>query len=350
MIVRNEAAVIRRCLESVRPIIQHWVICDTGSSDQTAELIRNAFADIPGSLHSVPWVDFGHNRSIGMTLARGKADYHLLLDADMELVVQAEFKRNLKADAYLLRHEGDLDYWVERLVSDRHVWQFVGATHEFIRSQTARTREPLPGLTVRHHCDGSARRGKFERDIALLKADLARDPANARAVFYLAQSYRDLGNLAQALEGYEKRAGMGGWAEEAWYARYQVARLQHRLGWAWPLVLTAYLTAYESRPARLEPLLPIVRYYRETGQPGLGRLFGRPVVEARYPEDILFIERRLYEYELPIEYARCCSALTLAGEAKRMYARLLAVPTLPDRIRTLVENEARAMRNSASKG
>jgi tetratricopeptide (TPR) repeat protein len=278
-------------------------------------------------------VDFGQSRSIGMELARGKADYHLLLDADMELVLREDgpnagspvpgragtgvagpqgtdqLKEGLTADAYLLRHEGDLDYWVERLVSDRHQWRYVGATHEYIRAETARTRAKLPGLSVRHHCDGSSRAGKFARDIELLEAALARNPADSRSVFYLAQSYRDLGDLARALEWYEKRASMGGWDEEVWYARYQAACLQHRLGWAWPLVLHAYLSAYASRPTRLEPLLPIVRFYRESSEPYLGRLFGHPVVNAAYPEDILFVERRVYEGELAQEYARCCEAV-----------------------------------------
>ena len=35
MIVRNEAPVIRRCLDSVMPIIDSWVIVDTGSTDGT---------------------------------------------------------------------------------------------------------------------------------------------------------------------------------------------------------------------------------------------------------------------------------------------------------------------------
>ena len=35
MIVKNEAHVIRRCLDSVRPHITHWVIVDTGSTDRT---------------------------------------------------------------------------------------------------------------------------------------------------------------------------------------------------------------------------------------------------------------------------------------------------------------------------
>ena len=51
MIVRDEAGTIERCLESCRPAIDYWVICDTGSTDRTPELIRGALAGIPGELH-----------------------------------------------------------------------------------------------------------------------------------------------------------------------------------------------------------------------------------------------------------------------------------------------------------
>ena len=40
MIVRDEAQVIRRCLDSVRPFIAHWAVVDTGSVDGTQEIIR----------------------------------------------------------------------------------------------------------------------------------------------------------------------------------------------------------------------------------------------------------------------------------------------------------------------
>ena len=84
MIVRDEAAVIERCLASVRDHIDTWVICDTGSTDGTQDLVRTALSGIPGELHERPWVDFGHNRTELLRLARGKADFLLLLDADTQ--------------------------------------------------------------------------------------------------------------------------------------------------------------------------------------------------------------------------------------------------------------------------
>src|SRR6266567_5123663 len=111
MIVKNEAEVIQRCLASVKPFIQHWVICDTGSTDRTREVVREALAGISGSLHDVPWRNFGWNRTQALELARGKADYHLLLDADMTLNVSGDFRASLTDGAYLIRYTGPMDYW-----------------------------------------------------------------------------------------------------------------------------------------------------------------------------------------------------------------------------------------------
>lgn len=122
-------------------------------------------------------------------------------------------------------------------------------------------------------------------------------------MFYLAQSYRDIGNLAQAIEWYEQRATLGGWDEEVWYALFQVARLRQRLGYAWPLVLEAYLEAYQFRPTRVEPLYHLARICRERGQHTLAFLFARQAKDIPYPDDILFVEKPVYERLMPAEWA-----------------------------------------------
>lgn len=87
MIVKNEAPVIARCLASVKPWVDHWVIVDTGSSDGTQDLVRQCMEGVPGSLHERPWVDFAHNRNEALELARPHGDYLLFIDADEQLRV-----------------------------------------------------------------------------------------------------------------------------------------------------------------------------------------------------------------------------------------------------------------------
>ena len=43
MIVKNESAIIRRLFDSVLPIIDTYCICDTGSTDNTKEIIDEYF-------------------------------------------------------------------------------------------------------------------------------------------------------------------------------------------------------------------------------------------------------------------------------------------------------------------
>src|SRR5437667_11971813 len=123
------------------------------------------------------------------------------------------------------------------------------------------------------------------------------------------------GNLTQAIEWYEKRASMGGWDEEVWYSLYQVARLHQRLGFAWALVLDAYLRAYEFRPTRIEPIYQIARFYRERGQYHLGYLFSRAVIATPYPKDFVFIQKCVYRHELPLESDLCCDQIRKRHDA-----------------------------------
>src|SRR5689334_15097050 len=70
MIVRDEAPILRRCLASVRPHINAWVVCDTGSVDESPAVVEAELADLPGALHHRPWRSFGENRTEAVAFAR----------------------------------------------------------------------------------------------------------------------------------------------------------------------------------------------------------------------------------------------------------------------------------------
>ena len=142
----------------------------------------------------------------------------------------------LVADSYLIRDDGNLDYQRDLLVSNRHRWAYSGVTHEYIHCDTARTRGKLPELTITHHCDGGTRKEKSTRDLDLLTKGLEEEPENSRYMFYLAQTYKDIGDHESALAWYNRRIAVGGWAKEAWYSTYQAARMQHAMGMEWSVV------------------------------------------------------------------------------------------------------------------
>ncbi|MBL8228235.1 MAG: glycosyltransferase [Bryobacterales bacterium] len=347
MIVRNECAVIVRALQSVKHLIDYWVIVDTGSTDSTPLLILQAMSGVPGELHRRQWINFGHNRTEAIRLAKGKSDYVLIMDADMVANVHAPFQHKLDADAYEIRYEGDVDYTQPMLVSNAHDWSFQGATHEFLHAENAVMGAVLPELTFTHFADGAGRTDKFERDTRLLENALDHDPSNSRNVFYLAQSYRDIGRFADALTFYEKRSQMDGWEEETWYAMYQAASMRHLLGEDWESVRNAYLRVYAARPSRLEPLYAVVKQQRQDEAYALGYTFAAMAGHGiAYPKDRLFIERPIYEYLFLLEYGVCAYGMGRWSEAVDAFNKVLRNTALP----AWVAESAERGRNMALEG
>lgn len=331
MIVKNESAVIKRALDSVRPIIDYWIICDTGSTDDTPAIILQNLHDIPGELHRAEWVNFGHNRTQAIQLAKDKADYTLVLDADMIANIHQPFKHLLTADYYNIRYEGSVDYTQPMLVSNQHNWTYVGVTHEYLYAPTTNGGSHLPALTLTHFGDGGMRADKFIRDEKLLLKELEKDPSNVRNLFYLAQTYRDTQQFEEALHWYKKRIAAGeGWAEEYWYTLYQIGQMQQALGYEWEIVLASYLRAYEKRPTRLEPIYQIVKYYREHEAYVLGHLYSSVISYAMlYPQDQLFIDKPVYDYLLLLEHGVCCHGTGRIQEAQEVFEVLLEKEELP---------------------
>jgi glycosyltransferase involved in cell wall biosynthesis len=332
MIVRDEAAVIERCLRSVRDLIDSWIICDTGSRDDTPELVQRLLIDVPGSLYKRPWRDFGHNRSELMQLASGCGDYLLLLDADMTVTVDHARLTDLCADSYLLRHAGSVEYWIRRLVKGDREWRYMGSTHEYLTTEGPEVVEKLDAIVIHHHADSGTRAEKFDRDLRLLAEDLRRDPNDARAVFYLAQTYRDLGRRAEAIELYERRVGMDGWDQETFYAMFQAGALRAERG-DWPAGMTALIAAWEYRPARLEPVYELASRLRVRGEYQKAHVFARWGVDQPQPGDSLFVWPWVYRWGLLFEYSITAYWVGEYHEALIACRRLLALEDLPKEYR-----------------
>ena len=309
MIVKNEAAVIRRCLDSVRPLIDHWVIVDTGSSDGTQDIIRDALRDVAGELHERPWRDFAHNRTEALDLARPRADYSLIIDADDELEIPKNYRLpRLTADAYVL----DIDhppvrYQRIQIVSNARPWRYVGVLHEFLTCAGAGPSGRLPPV-YRMHFDGARRRDPqtYARDAAVLENALATetDPLlRARYTFYLAQSCRDSGDPGKALRLYRERAGLGQWQEEVYVSLLEAARLMESLGHPDEEVIHAYGQAARAAPRRAEALHGAARLCRERKRYEDGFRHAAAGIAIAMPKSGLFVEPWIYDWGLLDEYA-----------------------------------------------
>jgi glycosyltransferase involved in cell wall biosynthesis len=335
MIVKNEAGVIRRCLDSVRPFIHHWVIVDTGSSDGTEDIIRGHFSGVPGELHARPWKNFGHNRSEALALAQGKADYILVIDADEEIVASPGFVMPSGADAYLVRYgfAGSPVTWHRAtFIKASLPWRYEGVLHEYLECGQKLDRQKLEGLRVVSYTDGARNKDpveKYVNDARILEQGLRDEPNNLRYVFYLAQSYRDAQDFDKAIETYERRASLGGWDEEVYYSLFQVAVLKQRAKRPAEAIVGAYLRAYQYRPSRAEALVELAAYYRGTKEWALAELFARAALTIAPSGDILFVDTAAYEWRSLDELAIATYYLGKYDESAALNRRLLSEGKIP---------------------
>ncbi|WP_240748947.1 glycosyltransferase [Mycobacterium paragordonae] len=352
MIVRNEAHVIQELLDSVATHISSWVIVDTGSDDGTQDLIRRHMArlGIPGELHERAWRNFADNRNEALELAQGHGDYIWVMDADDPLVGEPDLTR-LDADIYYMRYVDRVAYrfWRPLLFRDGLRVRYEGVIHEYPAWDDPYVAVRLEGnyhIEYRQLGARSASGQKYAQDRDLLLAEVKRNPQDERSVFLLAQTYFSLDDFANARKWYERRAEMGGSAEQVYLATFQIAQSMDRLGAPFAEVQNAYLKAWELRPTRAEALWSIACLNRVNQRYHLGYLFAKRASELPFPEEdseMLYTRADIYSWRAMDEQAVCASYIGRVDEAFMLCRRMLAVPDLPDEERVRIARNRDAL-------
>jgi tetratricopeptide (TPR) repeat protein len=312
MIVKNESKIIHRLLESVYPIINCYCICDTGSTDNTIELIETFFSEknIPGKVIREPFKNFAHNRSFALQACSGMSDYAILLDADMILEVNEFDKHKLaEADSFCLLQGNDSFYYQNmRIVRNNGFYKYTGVTHEYISTPSGNHNINIGKneLFIRDIGDGGSKSDKFERDIRLLLEGLNEEPGNVRYHFYLANSYKDSGQFEKAIEYYQKRISLGDWEQEIWYSYYNIANIYEAQCKMSDAVIY-WLKAYNHNPLRLENVHKLVQYYRIIGECKTAKMFydiaKNALKQNIKKDDYLFLANDVYTYKFEYEYS-----------------------------------------------
>ena len=316
MIVKNESRIIERLMLSVLPIIDSYCICDTGSTDNTIELIETFFEkyNIPGRIVKEPFKDFGYNRTFALNACIGlpNADYLLLVDADMKLRINPNlsidsFKESLKNDAYYIYQGTDLFFYKNvRLLRNDPEYSYWGVTHEFVKTTHGTVYKQIEKdvLFIDDIGDGGAKSDKFERDIRLLERGLEENPGNERYTFYLANSYRDAGHREKAIEKYKERIKIGGWVEEVWFSYYSIGKCYEDIG-DMTNAIHYWMEGYQYYPERIENLYKIISYYRCNGKNKLAYAFyeiAKDELSRSNSNDHLFLEKEVYDFKLDYEF------------------------------------------------
>jgi glycosyltransferase involved in cell wall biosynthesis len=358
MIVKDEEDTIRKCLTRCAPYISYYVICDTGSSDNTIDEIKSTMDElgIEGEIYERPWVNFEVNRTESLELARGKCDYSWIIDADDTFEVlnpNINPFSDLPSDVdcfQIMYRLNNLQYHRAQIVRSDQDWVYKGVLHEYLDLPG---KEPviqyqIPGDRCRVDADisplkrASSLEEKYAKDAEILEEALDKDPENTRYMFYLAQSYRDSQQKVKAIDAYQKRADAGGWDEEVYYSLYMIGRLKEQLGRHPDEVITAYSKAWEYRPERLEAIFHAMRKLREQERWVLSFTYGNMAVKNPGTSDILFVEPEIWQWRLLDEFAL---AAYHTGNPEISAEKMEAIMRMPFFV-TMSENEKSRIRKN----
>ena len=339
MIVRDEEDTIKKCLTSVSPYISYWVIVDTGSKDNTIQVIKETMDElgIPGELHERPWVNFEVNRTESLELAKDKCDFRWIIDADDTFSlddpnINPFCVLNKEFDSYHISYKlHNLKYFRAQIVRSDEDWVYKGVLHEYLHLEKENQKS---GQIVGCHVDADIsplKRAnsvieKYAKDAEILKEALEKEPDNTRYMFYLAQSYRDSNQPQNSLESYQKRVEAGGWPEEVYYSMYMIARLKEVLGHPAIEVVEAYSKAWEYRPERLEAVFHVMRKLREQGRWVLALAYGESALQRVGTRDILFVEPDIWQWRLLDEFSICAF---YAGKVDSALEKATAIANAP---------------------
>jgi hypothetical protein len=309
MIVKNEAHCIARCLNSVKKYIDYWVICDTGSTDNTEDIIKESLKGIPGEFHKNQWVDFSTNRNIALDLSRNKSNYILFIDADDILVVNNFncFKKlNLPAYNIKINH-GSCIYHRTCLIKNDFPGKYEGVLHEAINISSLNYLPTLiDGCYIQFGGDGSRSKDpeKYLKDALVLEEAIKKEPNNSRYVFYCAQSYKDANKLDKAAKFYFERTKMGGWNEECFFAAFELGKILESIT---PLdimnISNTYIKAYNFAPHRIESLTYLCSFLRKNKLYDSAYFYANIGVKINKPNSGLFILSYCYDWKIKDELA-----------------------------------------------
>ena len=368
MLARNEAPVVARCLASVRPLIDHWVVVDTGSTDGTPDIVRNILSDVPGELHQRPWVDFGHNRTEALRLAQEHGDYTLMIDAGEVLELPPGFRMpHLNADSYVIDTGEQERLWRPQIVRNGLPWRYEGVLHEFLSCAAEpeggrvlpheRSQKRLPGARIRLGNDSARRRNRgsehYRHEAGLLERALAAetDPfLVARYKFYLAQTHLDAGDKEKALAAYRERAALGLWDQEVFISLYRSAGIEADLGFDEDAVIASYLLAHEARRDRAEALHGAARFCRLKERYQQGFDLAKRGILIKRPDNAFFPEDWIYEYGLLDEYAINAYWIGRYDECIKSCRKILGTANLADAERKRIQANAEFARQKLNGG
>jgi hypothetical protein len=260
------------------PIIDRWTILDTGSTDNTIEIINKILVGKKkGELFQESFINFRDSRNRCLDLAGTTCKYTIMLDDTY--VVNGDFRKYMNvirddqyADSYSLTiKSNDIEYTSNRIIKTDRCLRYIYKIHEIIQdknnvnllipySESTIIDKPSDYMTNRTTL-------RKEYDLQLLLEEMEEDPYNSRHLYYIAQTYNLLNKPELAYEYFLKRANHvdEGFIQERVDSLLEAGRIaEYKLKLDWSICYHLYRQSYELDKTRPDALYFMgIHYYYE---------------------------------------------------------------------------------------
>ena len=357
-ICKDESHVVERMLNSCKSITDLIVATDTGSTDNTIELIKK-FGDennIPTYVFERPFDDFEKSRNHSMQKLRDVVDelkwnandvWGYWFDCDEQLVIEPNFRKSqFDKDLYMENcYIGQMKYTRNTFFRVSKPFKWYGPCHEFIICEDKSITSGLAeNIYVKVSMDGASWKGniseKYKSHAFVLEKYIDNNRQDPRWIFYTAQSYHDSASvpdnreeneerLRRALKYYRERVTRpDGYPEEIYYSQFRIGTIMRVLEEPWSLNMQECLKAYVIDPARGESIKTIIDYYLGVNEWHLAYLYTKFAKENfhgknPYPHRLLFVDEALYTWKFLESHAAACFYTGRMDEANENFQLIL---------------------------
>lgn len=366
---RNESTNITRSIDSLKGLDGLFVF-DTGSTDNTIDIIRRdcknnnlelfllrgVFEDFSISRNKI--LDYARDECVKMTSPLGDVPlnhrWFILLDANDELRgsdILRSYLQNVNDEPHITRDviyikqqwrigpENYLNFKNHRCIRADSTMRYVGVVHEcVVESDKQNPRKRVDEISPSEICIYQDRlldttmssEARWHRDKKLLQGEYDKDvklkQKNPRTVFYLAQTYKCLGEVDSALKYYTERIGiLEGFQEERYVAAWEVGLIYFNKHLAsltpidkkekpthfekrkkeyednkvqyFNLARRYFLDAYTLSP-RAEPLLMLAKFHLQNKEWYQAYMYSHAAVTVPKPITVmLWYDEKVYDYE-----------------------------------------------------
>lgn len=267
-ICKNEAEFAQRWMASMSEA-DAVVVLDTGSEDQTPQVLRELGAKVTEEVIA-PWrFDVARNRSLELV----DADADICVCTDLDEVFHPGWRRALERAwtpgatqagyRYTWSFEPDgregSVFWIEKIHS-RHGYRWAHPVHEVLEWEgPGKPGEKVwaEGVQLDHHPDPSKSRGQY---LPLLELSVAEDPEDDRNVHYLGREYLFRGRWDDCIRTLERHLAMpkAQWRDERAASMRYIAQAYRAKG-AQTLARDWYFKAIAEAPHLREPLMDLAQ-------------------------------------------------------------------------------------------